>query len=146
MDSLAQSQVNVGISRKIEIWYYFCRGKADRSSKMKSQNGMDPLVQTKNQISRLLTNQQSSQIPLAKYGVNRMANITKLEFAVLDISDKNYLSWVLDADIHLISKGLGETIKEENKKFLQDHAKLLIFLRHHLRDGLKIENLTEKDP
>lgn len=35
---------------------------------MKSQNGMDPLVQTKNQISRLLTNQQSSQIPLAKYG------------------------------------------------------------------------------
>lgn len=75
-----------------------------------------------------------------------MANITKLEFAALDISGKNYLSWILDADIHLVSKGLGETIKEGNKESLQDRAKALIFLRHHLHDGLKIEYLTEKDP
>ncbi|KAL6543983.1 hypothetical protein OROGR_010480 [Orobanche gracilis] len=75
-----------------------------------------------------------------------MANITKLEFVALDISGKNYLSWILDADIHLISKGLGETIKEGNKESQQDRAKALIFLRHHLHDDLKVEYLTVKDP
>lgn len=75
-----------------------------------------------------------------------MANITKLEFMALDLSGKNYLSWVLDAEVHLVSKGLGETIKERNKESLQDRAKALIFLRHHLNDGLKIEYLTVKDP
>ncbi|XP_022889064.1 uncharacterized protein LOC111404499 [Olea europaea var. sylvestris] len=75
-----------------------------------------------------------------------MANITKLKFAALDISGKNYLSWVFDADIHLVSKDLGETIKEGNKESLHDRAKALIFLRHHLYDGLKIEYLTQKDP
>ena len=75
-----------------------------------------------------------------------MANITKLEFVALDLSGKNYLSWILNAKIHLISKGLGETIKEGNVASLQDRAKALIFLRHHLHDGLKIEYLTVKDP
>ncbi|XP_022855574.1 uncharacterized protein LOC111376802 [Olea europaea var. sylvestris] len=77
--------------------------------------------------------------------VKQMANITKLELTALDISRKNYLSRILDADIHLMSKGLGETIKEGNNESLQDHTKALIFLRHHLHDGLKIEYLTEKD-
>ncbi|KAL4653140.1 hypothetical protein ACB092_01G281200 [Castanea dentata] len=47
-----------------------------------------------------------------------MLNLTKLEFAALDISSKNYLSWTLDAEIHLEAKNLGDTIKEryENKK------------------------------
>ncbi|KAL6532324.1 hypothetical protein OROGR_014294 [Orobanche gracilis] len=75
-----------------------------------------------------------------------MANITKLDFIALDIYGKNYLSWTLDADIHLISKGLGETIKEGNKESQQDRAKALLFLRHHLHDDLKIEYLTVKDP
>ncbi|KAL6544087.1 hypothetical protein OROGR_010584 [Orobanche gracilis] len=75
-----------------------------------------------------------------------MANITKLEFVALDISGKNYLSSILDADIHLNSKGLGETIKEGNKESQQDRAKALIFLRHHLHDDLKVEYLTVKDP
>ncbi|XP_070011406.1 uncharacterized protein [Nicotiana sylvestris] len=39
-----------------------------------------------------------------------MSNLSKLEFVVLDISGKNYLSWVLDAEIHLAAKGLGNTI------------------------------------
>jgi hypothetical protein len=30
-----------------------------------------------------------------------MSNLTKLEFVALDISGKNYLSWILDAEIHL---------------------------------------------
>ncbi|XP_022869494.1 uncharacterized protein LOC111388903 [Olea europaea var. sylvestris] len=75
-----------------------------------------------------------------------MTNITKLKFAAFDISGKNYQSWILDVDIHLVSKGLGETIKEGNNESLQDRGKTLIFLRHHLHDGLKIEYLTEKDP
>ena len=40
-----------------------------------------------------------------------MSNITNLEFAALDISSKNYLSWILDAEIHLDAINLGNTIK-----------------------------------
>ncbi|XP_021854803.1 uncharacterized protein [Spinacia oleracea] len=75
-----------------------------------------------------------------------MSNLTKLEFAALDITGKNYLSWVLDAEIHLDAKDLGDTIKEGNKATSQNKAKAMIFLRHHLHEGLKIEYLTIKDP
>ncbi|XP_021851982.2 uncharacterized protein [Spinacia oleracea] len=75
-----------------------------------------------------------------------MANLAKLEFAALDITGKNYLSWVLDAEIHLDAKDLGDTIKEGNKATSQNKAKAMIFLRHHLHEGLKIEYLTVKDP
>ncbi|XP_056690139.1 uncharacterized protein [Spinacia oleracea] len=75
-----------------------------------------------------------------------MSNLTKLELAALDITGKNYLSWVLDAEIHLDAKDLGDTIKEGNKETIQNKAKAMIFLRHHLHEGLKIEYLTIKDP
>ncbi|XP_060202634.1 uncharacterized protein LOC132631051 [Lycium barbarum] len=75
-----------------------------------------------------------------------MANHTKLEFVALDISGKNYLSWVLDAEIYLDPMGLGDTIKENNKASNQKNAKAMIFLRHHLDEDLKIEYLTIKDP
>ena len=75
-----------------------------------------------------------------------MSNITKLEFVALDISGKNYLSWILDAGIHLDAMNLGATIKEGNQASQQDHAKALIFLRHHLHEGLKNEYLMVKDP
>ncbi|XP_021860900.2 uncharacterized protein [Spinacia oleracea] len=68
-----------------------------------------------------------------------MPNLTNLEFAALDIHGKNYLSWVLDAEIHLDAKDLGDTTS-------QNKAKTMIFLRHHLHEGLKIEHLTVKDP
>ena len=74
-----------------------------------------------------------------------MSNITKLEFAALDISGKNYLSWILDAEIHLDAMNLGNTIKGGNTASLQDRAKALIFLRHHIDEGLKSEYLTVKD-
>ena len=48
----------------------------------------------------------------------KMSNLTKLEFVALDIAGKNHLSWVLDAEIHLDAKGLGETIKEGNEATL----------------------------
>ncbi|KAK9750532.1 hypothetical protein RND81_02G203300 [Saponaria officinalis] len=75
-----------------------------------------------------------------------MTNLTKLEFVAFDITGKNYLSWVLDAEIHLDAKGLGETIKKGNKTTCQEKAKAMIFLRHHLHEGLKNEYLTVKDP
>ena len=61
-----------------------------------------------------------------------MSNIAKLEFVVLDISGKNYLSWVLDAEIHLDAMNLGNTIKEGNDASLQDRARALVFLHHHI--------------
>ena len=43
-----------------------------------------------------------------------MSNLAKLEFVALNISGKNYLSWVLDVEIHLDVMNLENTIKEEN--------------------------------
>ena len=64
---------------------------------------------------------------------------------VLDISGNNYLAWVLDTEIHLDAKGLGTTITKENAASSQDKAKAMIFLRHHMNEGLKAEFLTVKD-
>ena len=75
-----------------------------------------------------------------------MSNITKFEFATLDISGKNYLKCTLDAEIHLDATNLGEIIKEENEASLQDHAKAMIFLCHHLYYGLEVDYLIIKDP
>ena len=41
---------------------------------------------------------------------------------------------------------LGTTIKEGNQASLQDRVKELIFLRHHLHEGLKNEYLKVKNP
>ena len=75
-----------------------------------------------------------------------MTNITKLDFVALDISSKNYLSWILDTEIHLNAMNLGNIIKEGNTASQQDRVKALIFLRHHIDEGLKSEYLTVKDP
>ena len=75
-----------------------------------------------------------------------MSNLTKLEFIALDISGKSYLSWILDAKIHLEAMNLGKTIKDGNAESLQDHAKTMIFIRYHLHEKLKTEYLTIKDP
>ncbi|XP_059302155.1 uncharacterized protein LOC132054109 [Lycium ferocissimum] len=66
-----------------------------------------------------------------------MANLSKREFAALDISSKSYLSWVLDAEIHLDAMGLADTIKDKNQASNQDRAKAMIFLCHHLDEILK---------
>ncbi|XP_070017335.1 uncharacterized protein [Nicotiana sylvestris] len=75
-----------------------------------------------------------------------MSDIIKRKFVALEISGKNYMIWVLDAEIHLDAMGLGDSIKDKDKTSTQDCAKALIFLRHHLDEGLKIEYLTVKDP
>ncbi|XP_070055231.1 uncharacterized protein [Nicotiana tomentosiformis] len=56
------------------------------------------------------------------------------------------MTWVLDAEIYIDAMGLGDAIKDKNKASTQDCAKALIFLRHHLDEGLKIKYLTVKDP
>ncbi|XP_070013364.1 uncharacterized protein [Nicotiana sylvestris] len=75
-----------------------------------------------------------------------MTDIMKRKFVALEISGKNYMTWVLDAGIHLDAMGLGDAIKDKTKASTQDCAKALIFLHHHLDEGLKIEYLTVKDP
>jgi hypothetical protein len=44
-----------------------------------------------------------------------MSNLTKLEFVALDISGNDYLSWILDVEIHFETMNLGNTIKENNQ-------------------------------
>ena len=80
------------------------------------------------------------------YSFQITLNIAKLGFVALDISSKNYLSWVMDAEIHLDAMNLENTIKEGNDTSLQDHARALIFLCHYIDEGLKGEYLTIKDP
>ncbi|XP_049352796.1 uncharacterized protein LOC125817300 [Solanum verrucosum] len=53
-----------------------------------------------------------------------MSNLSKLEFMALDISGKNYFSWVLDAEIHLTAKGLGDCLKGR-----YDHFKATVLPR-----------------
>ncbi|CAM8910540.1 unnamed protein product [Rhodiola kirilowii] len=75
-----------------------------------------------------------------------MSNLSKLEFNALDISGKNYLAWILDAEIHLNAMDLGDAIKEGNNASEQNKAKAMIFLRHHLHEGLKCDYFTINDP
>ena len=46
-----------------------------------------------------------------------MSNLTNLNFMALDISERNYLSWILNFEVHLTFMNLGEIIKEGNKTF-----------------------------
>ncbi|XP_070675648.1 uncharacterized protein [Malus domestica] len=68
-----------------------------------------------------------------------MANLAKLDFAALDITGKNYLTWVLDTKIHMEAANLGDTIRKESSSSSQDRAKAMIFIRHHLDEALKSE-------
>ena len=75
-----------------------------------------------------------------------MSNLTKLELVAFDITEKNSLSWILNAKTHLYAMNLGVAIKERNQASLHDKAKTPIFLRHHLHEDLKSEYLNIKDP
>ncbi|BBH05214.1 Disease resistance protein CC-NBS-LRR class family [Prunus dulcis] len=75
-----------------------------------------------------------------------IANLTKLEFAALDISRDNYLSWVLDAKIHLCANGRRKTIVDESDASPEENAKAMIFLRRHILEALKSENEVVDKP
>nr|XP_028962223.1 uncharacterized protein LOC114826298 [Malus domestica] len=74
-----------------------------------------------------------------------MANLAKLNYAALDITGNNYLTWVLDTKIHLETGNLGDTIREESSSSSQERAKAMIFIRRHLNEALKSEYLTVED-
>ncbi|XP_048427301.1 uncharacterized protein LOC125471183 [Pyrus x bretschneideri] len=74
-----------------------------------------------------------------------MVNLAKLDFAALDITGKNYLTWVLDTKIYLEGGNLGDTIREENNSSFQNRAKPMIFIHRHLNEGLKSKYLTVED-
>ncbi|XP_068328173.1 uncharacterized protein [Pyrus communis] len=74
-----------------------------------------------------------------------MTNLAKLDFVAMDITGKNYLTWVLDTKIHLEAGNLRDTIREESSSSSQDRAKAMIFIRRHLDEGLKSEYLTIED-
>lgn len=76
---------------------------------------------------------------------DNMSNLTNLEFDALDVTDKNYLTKILDTEIHLNAMGLGGTIKQGNVTSEQNKTKYMIFLPLHLDEGLKTE-WTIKDP
>ncbi|CAL9031314.1 unnamed protein product, partial [Prunus brigantina] len=75
-----------------------------------------------------------------------MANLAKLEFAALDISGDNYLSWVLDAKIHLRANGLGKAIEDGSDASPEEKAKAMIFLRRHIHEALKSEYVVIDEP
>ncbi|XP_074362946.1 uncharacterized protein LOC141703288 [Apium graveolens] len=76
----------------------------------------------------------------------KMANLAKLEFLALDVSGDNYLSWVVDAELHLSANGLKDTIESGKTPNVEQNAKAIIFLRHHIHENLKSEYLTVKNP
>lgn len=45
-----------------------------------------------------------------------ISNIAKLKYAALDITEKNYLSWILDVEIYLHVKFIGNMIVHGNKE------------------------------
>ncbi|KAL6277738.1 hypothetical protein ACE6H2_021339 [Prunus campanulata] len=75
-----------------------------------------------------------------------MANLAKLEFAALDLSGDNYLSWVLDAKIHLRANGLGKAIEDGSDASPEENAKAMIFLRRHIHEALKSEYVVIDEP
>ncbi|XP_026419679.1 uncharacterized protein LOC113315628 [Papaver somniferum] len=74
-----------------------------------------------------------------------MSTLSKVNFKILDMSGKNYLSWVLDAEVHLGASSLDKTITKDNKESQEDRSKALIFIRHYLDEALKSRYLTVKD-
>ncbi|XP_048421244.1 uncharacterized protein LOC125468828 [Pyrus x bretschneideri] len=75
-----------------------------------------------------------------------MTKLANLDFAALDIAEKNYLTWVVHIKIHLKTGNLGETIRDENSATSQDWSKVMIFIRRHIDEGLNSEYLTVENP
>lgn len=65
---------------------------------------------------------------------------------LLKFLEKNYLSSVLDAKMHLQAMGLADTKVKGNETFLQEKSKAMIFLRYDLHESLKAQYLMVHDP
>ncbi|CAL8134543.1 unnamed protein product [Prunus armeniaca] len=60
--------------------------------------------------------------------------------------EDNYLSWVLDAKIHLRANGLGKTIVDGSDALPEENAKAMIFLCRHIHEALKNEYVVVDEP
>ncbi|XP_070675766.1 uncharacterized protein [Malus domestica] len=87
-----------------------------------------------------------ASLPTLSTSKKKMVNLAKLDFVALDITGKNYLTWIVDTKIHLEVGNLEKTIKEGNNASSQDRAKAMIFIRRHLDERLKNEHITVEDP
>lgn len=75
-----------------------------------------------------------------------MNTIEKLNFKALSIDGSNYLTWSLEVEAHLASKVLEDTIITDAGPTLQDKARALILIRHHLAEPLKTQYINEFNP
>ncbi|KAL7598632.1 hypothetical protein Lser_V15G25464 [Lactuca serriola] len=63
-----------------------------------------------------------------------MSNIAKLEFAALEVSEKNYVPWMIDVKMHLESMGISNAINEFTNCLAQDKAKAQEVILPNARD------------
>ena len=75
-----------------------------------------------------------------------MSKIANRDYAALNLSGDNYLQWALDTRISLKSKGLGDTITEDNNENEKNRYIALGLMRYHLIDGLKDQYMTIENP
>jgi hypothetical protein len=75
-----------------------------------------------------------------------MNSMEKLNFRALEIDGTNYLPWSLDVEAHLATKNLQDTIITDAGISLQEKAKALILIRHHLAEALKTQYMNEYNP
>ncbi|XP_013594855.1 PREDICTED: uncharacterized protein LOC106303024 [Brassica oleracea var. oleracea] len=75
-----------------------------------------------------------------------MSKIANRDYAALNLSGDNYLQWALDTRISLKSKGLGDTITEDNNENEKNRYMAISFMRHHLIEGLKDQYMTIENP
>ncbi|XP_035838899.1 uncharacterized protein LOC118486513 [Helianthus annuus] len=75
-----------------------------------------------------------------------MANIAKIEFPALNITEENYMPWTAHVKRHLKSMGVLETITEWNNCNDQDKAKADVFLHKHIDEMLQFEYSNFEDP
>ena len=75
-----------------------------------------------------------------------MTSIEKLNFLPLTIEGENYLSWSLDVKSNLIARDIKNTITTDQGTTIQQKAKALVFIRHHLVEPLKLQYLNEDNP
>ncbi|XP_026420435.1 uncharacterized protein LOC113316482 [Papaver somniferum] len=74
-----------------------------------------------------------------------MSNLIKLDFAPLFLNGGNYISWVLDAELHLEAKNLGHTIRNGDS-MASERACAAADLRRHLSTTHKDEFMACRDP
>ncbi|KAK9682898.1 hypothetical protein RND81_10G105100 [Saponaria officinalis] len=75
-----------------------------------------------------------------------MAQISKREFDVLDVTGQRYPQWKDDIIAHLGAMGLEHTIEEGGWATHQEKQMAHIFIRHHMNESLKNEYIRVRDP